>query len=90
MLRLDEAMSLLARTDIRHDIAAQCAFGAQFRKLSSWVSRGLDLSDMSVTCTHKDMDWSEEGTGNYTRSPHPPTQGTKSNASSSNDFVSAT
>ena len=73
MYLLDEFVTLTAQ--MQHTRAVQCAFGAPASKLTSWMTFGVNLDDMSATCTHLPRPWYEEGTGTIVTAPHPPARG---------------
>ena len=99
LFHLNEAVALAAKTSVTHWLGAQCPFGAATRKLTSWLTAGLDFSDMPKTCPHSKKQWFLEGTGQSILATHPPSRGScryyatleeaRATRSTSNEFVSS-
>ena len=73
MYLLDEFIKLTKH--MQHTKSVQCAFGASAVKLTSWMTHGVNLDDMTAACAHEPRVWHEEGTGKTITAPHPPARG---------------
>jgi hypothetical protein len=74
-LTVDEFQDLLKTVGIEHVIGVQCPFGSVSSKPTSWVSHGVDLSDMPRECKHSKKPWYNNRTGAAVVSSHRPTAG---------------
>lgn len=75
VLRLDEFEQMLLHPNVSHTFVPQSTFGAVAKKLISWVSFGVCLSDMAQTCPHKAYKLFEGMTGRAVEAAHPPARG---------------
>lgn len=73
MFHLDEFVDVMAVA--QHTVAVQCPFGAAAPKKTSWLTAGIDFSDLVRDCPHEPKAWFEEGTGRQLLQPHPPARG---------------
>ena len=76
MYRMDEYVRLMSVSGVGHTISPQCSFGANARKLTSWIYHGLDLSDLPQTCMHLPRTWHAKD-GEQFVGRHPPSFGSK-------------
>lgn len=76
MFNLDEFVQLMKNPSVLHFVAPQCSFGASAKKMTSWVTAGLNLDDMPPNCTHTTRTWYAKD-GSTVRAKHPPSRGTK-------------
>ena len=52
MFHFNSFQRLRALPKVTINNGAQCAFGAQAQKLTSWLNAGVDLRDLPTKCTH--------------------------------------
>lgn len=76
MLHLDEYVDLLALPGVHHTVGAQCAFGAESSKPTSWVYFGVNLDDMPAKCKHPARVWFSTKDGSAVSKRHKPNTGT--------------
>jgi hypothetical protein len=76
MLLLDEFVALLRRPNVKHWIGAQCPFGANAAKLTSFISTGVSLDEFVASCQHVLRAWFPAGGGPRIYARHPPSRGT--------------